>query len=1134
MSLQLVLGNSGSGKSTWLYDYVIDQARAHPKKNYIFLVPEQFTLQTQKEFVVRHPEHSILNIDVLSFRRLAYRVFDELGMMDFVVLEETGKNLALRKAAADREDDLLALKGKIHKTGYISEVKSLISELIQYHVSPEDLKQVQNALEAKNALWYKLNDLIILYEGFSRLLQGRYVTADELETLLAQTASESGMLKGATLVLDGYTGFTPVQNELLEELFPLAESVFVAITVDDREQFFVPPMEQELFSISKKAIQSLCDIARRQGLEIKDPVILVNGKKKRYRDAPALFHLEQNLFRPNALKYIQQKDSVNVQDTIQVCSFFQPKNELHFVAEEIHKLVSQDGFRYKDIAVVTGDVSAYANYAEEIFELYEVPLFLDQKKNILFHPFIELVRAILEIETANYSYETVMRYFRSGLSGLNLDTDLIDLLDNYLLAFGIRGWSNWKKSWVRPASWMDEEQLEKLNEKREEFVQIFTPLHQVFHKKKATLLDMTRALYETLVSLQVQEQIAAQKEQFEAEGLLAQAKENEQIYGIVMDLFDKMVELLGDECVTRTEYAQILDAGFEASKVGIIPPGYDRVLFGDIERTRIDHIKVLFFIGVNDGIIPKNEGKMGILSEYERERLTALNLELAPAAREKAFIQKFYLYLNIAKPSRKLYLTFSKAGADGTARRESYFIHAVLKLFPQLTVRMPTEQGVSTAKSSIQYFLSGLTQAKDGCVSEEWKSLYAWYMHEEEWADQVTDYVEAAFYKHRDSRLDEELTRRLYGTVLENSVTRLERFAGCAFAHFLQYGLKLSERQLYEFAPVDFGNIIHDALEQYAKRMEAGGDDWFHITKDHQSQYAQEALESAIAACRNTALSDGARSLYLVNRMEKVLERTVEALGYQIRSGSFIPENYEVSFQYVQDLSAVNFTLGEEEKMRLRGRIDRLDTWEQEKEIYIKVIDYKSGQASFQLLNVYHGLQLQLVVYLNAAMELMGKKYPNKEVKPAGIFYYHIDDPLLEEQEELTEEEIREQIFAKLKLDGYVNADPKVYRAMDHEMESASNIIPVAVNKDGSLRKSSKAASEEQFAGICAYVSQKILELGTQIMKGEIAVNPYELNGKTPCGYCPYRSVCGFDPRIDGFVYRKLEQHPNFDEMEKP
>ena len=1124
MSLQLILGNSGSGKSTWLYDYVIEQAGAHPDKNYIFLVPEQFTLQTQKEFVNRHPNHSILNIDVLSFRRLAYRVFDELGMMDFAVLEETGKNLALRKAAADKEEGLLALKGNIHKTGYISEVKSLISEMVQYHVSVEDLKQAQGALEAKNALWYKLNDIITLYEGYRQLLEGRYVTADELETLLAQTASESGMLRGATLVLDGYTGFTPVQNELLEELFPLVESVFAAVTVDERESFFTPPLPQELFCISKKSIQFLCDVARRKGVEIKDPVFLENGEKKRYRNAPALFHLEQNLFRPNALKYKEKKGCGSVEDTIRVCSFFQPKNELHYIAQEIHRLVSkEEGFRYKDIAVVTGDMPAYADYAEEIFALYDIPLFVDQKKNILFHPFIELVRAILEMETADYSYETVMRYFRSGFSGL-LDADTLDLLDNYLLAFGIRGFSGWKKSWVRPADWLTEEQLERLNEGRQAFVSVFSPLHQAFHKKKATVLDMTKELYELLELLHVQEQIEAQKEYFESEGMLAQAKENEQIYGIVIHLFDKLAELLGEECISRTEYAQILDAGFEASQVGIIPPGYDRVLFGDIERTRIDHIKVLFFIGVNDGVIPKNDGKMGILSEYEREKLAALDLELAPGAREKAFIQKFYLYLNIAKPSRKLYLTFSKAGSDGAARRESYFIHAVLKLFPQLTVQTPPERGISTAKSSMRYFLSGLEKAKEGGAPEDWKALYAWYMREETWADKAKSYVEAAFYRHKDSKLNGELTKRLYGTILENSVTRLERFAGCAFAHFLQYGLKLSKRQLYEFAPVDFGNIIHDALWQYARRMEAGGDDWFQVTKENQRRYAGEALEAAIAACQNTALSEGARSLYLVNRMEKVLERTVETLGYQIKSGSFLPQNYEVSFQYVQDLSSVNFTLGEEERMRLRGRIDRLDTWEREKEVYVKVIDYKSGSTSFQLLNVYHGLQLQLVVYLNAAMELMEKKYPDKEIKPAGIFYYHIDDPLLEEQEELTEEEIRERIFEKLKLDGYVNSSPEVYHAMDHGMGASSNIIPVVENKDGSLRKSSKAVSEGELMGLCAFVSQKIMELGGQIMDGEIAVNPYELNGKTPCGYCPYRSVCGFDLRIDGFGYRKLDQ----------
>ena len=262
-----------------------------------------------------------------------------------------------------------------------------------------------------------------------------------------------------------------------------------------------------------------------------------------------------------------------------------------------------------------------------------------------------------------------------------------------------------------------------------------------------------------------------------------------------------------------------------------------------------------------------------------------------------------------------------------------------------------------------------------------------------------------------------------------------------------------------------------------------------------------------------------------------MLSRTVDVLGRQIRSGSFVPENYEVAFQYVDRLDAIHFKLSEEERMRLRGRIDRMDLWEREQEVYVRVIDYKSGNTSFQLLNLYHGLQLQLVVYLNAAIELVREKHPGKKVKPAGIFYYHIDDPLLETDEELSEEEIREQIFAKLKLDGYVDADPQVYHAMDHHMQSASKILPVAENKDGTLRKNSKAATQEQFADISDFVNRKIAELGLRMLHGEIAVNPYELSGKTPCGYCPYRSVCGFDERIDGFSYRRLEKFDQADEI---
>ena len=867
MSLQLVLGNSGSGKSTWLYDYVVAQAIKFPKKNFIFLVPEQFTLQTQKEFVNRHPSHSILNIDVLSFRRLAYRVFDELGMMDLAVLEETGKNLALRKVASEQEDGLVLLKRNIHKTGYISELKSLLSELMQYHVTIEDIANAKDALETKSALWYKLSDILTLYQSFCDFTQGRYLVADEIEDLLTQVADESGMLKGSVVILDGYTGFTPVQLRFLETLFPLAHTVMAAVTIDVREPVVGEPKVQELFYLSKKTIQSLYKIAKTQGIEIQEPVVLGDGNQKRYKQAPALFHLEQNLFRRYAATYTNRKENEsNVQDAITICSFFQPKDELYYVAAEIKRCVARTGCRYKDIAVVTGDVPSYANYAEEIFELYHIPLFVDQKKNILFHPFIEMIRAVLEMETSDYSYESVMRFFRSGLSGLS--TDLVDLLENYLLAFGIRGWSRWKKSWVRPADWLKEAELEQLNEKRDEFLRFFTPFHMVFHKKKATLLEMTAALYQLLDDLDVQTHIQEQKEQFEAAGMLAQAKENEQIYGIVIDLFDKMVELLGDTCIARKEYAQILDAGLEAAQVGIIPPGYDRVLFGDIERTRLEHIKVLFFVGVNDGIIPKNEVNGGILSEFEREKLTSFHFELAPTSRERSFIQKYYLYLNVTKPSQRLYLTYAKAGQEGQARKESYFIHAVQKLFPQIKLYEPEESAVSTADSSMKFFLSGLAAAKQGKALEEWKALYAWYLRHKPWADLAASYVDAAFYRHKDAKLDTALTHKLYGTILENSVTRLERFASCAFAHFLQYGLQLSQRQINEFASVDFGNILHHALEQYAKRMEEGGDDWFHITKEHQSQYAAQAIDLAIASCNNTALLDGARNLYLVKRME--------------------------------------------------------------------------------------------------------------------------------------------------------------------------------------------------------------------------------------------------------------------------
>lgn len=1130
MALQFIYGNSGSGKTYRIQKQMIHMAARSPKKNFLFIVPEQFTMQTQRELVQMHPNHSILNIDVLSFNRLAYRIFDELGSFRGRVLEETGKSLILRRIAEEKADELTVLKKNITKMGYIDELKSLISELSQYNITPSQLSEAAANIPEGN-FSYKLKDVQVMYQGFLDFLEDKFVTAEEVLELLADVADQSVILKNSVIFFDGFTGFTPIQNLLVKKLFTLAEDVFVTVTIDIREDFYRLAGSHELFAMSKKMIHSLQEMADVLHIAVKEPIIVAHSGKSRFSDSPALYFLEQNLFRNQGRRYTLGEDA-----DIQIYSLKNPREEMHHTAREIERLVRSGEYHYRDIAVVCGDLSGYANYAKEVFAQYRIPLFVDQKTTIVFHPFIEFLRSVLEVILCDFSNESVFRYLRSGLSGM--DREEVDLLENYCLAAGIRGYRKWSEAFCYLPRGYGEETLSAINEIRRNMVSQFEGLYTELRKKNLTVAGQTKAFYRFICDKEIELKLKQEEEMYEACGDLKSAKEYAQIYKIVMDLFDKIMELLGDEVLPLEEYARILDAGYEACKVGVLPSGYDRVVFGDTKRTRLEHIRALFFVGVNDGIIPMSGGSDGILSEMERERLGEMKLELAPTVREQTLIQKFYLYLTLTKPSKKLYLSYARVNGEGSALRSSYLIHTLLKLYDNLSVQEietePFAQRIVTAESSRALLIEGLESAAEWKRNQEdteiryWSALCRWYESKEEWKDEVRELFSAANMIHADTPISASVTKALYGTVLENSVTRLEQFASCAFAHFLSYGLTLKERAESEFRPVDFGNIFHDVLEKFAEAIRQKKYDWFTITEEESEALLKESMEQALDKNHNLALYENARSVYAKERIYRILKRTVSALLYQVRQGRFVPDSFEMSFSYTEDLKAVNFKLSEEEKMRLCGRIDRIDTLRKEDKLYVKVIDYKSGNTNFQFLNVYYGLQLQLVVYMNAALELMEKRYPEYEAVPAGIFYYHVNDPMIETDEELLEDELKEKIFREFRLNGLVNRDKDVIESLDVSLKEGgsrnSSIIPAGVNKDGSLSKTSKVMDTKEFQALSTYVNDTILHLGRRIMQGDIAAAPYALLGKTACDYCEFASVCHFDSRVKGYEYRTLEE----------
>lgn len=1107
MSLQFILGNSGSGKTEYIYREIVKQAAAHPKKNYLVIVPEQFTMQTQQKLVELAPNHAIMNIDVLSFKRLAYRVFDELGMQELEVLEETGKNLVLRKLAKEQEKNLTILRANMNRMGYIGEVKSLISEFVQYNISPEQLLELAGREDIPQSLRAKLVDVVTMYTAFRDYLKDNCITAEEILNVLKELVPVSSILRDSVMVFDEFTGFTPIQNNLLREFFQVADHIYITLTMDEREDFYHSSGNEELFALSKKTVISLMKIADALHVPVHEPVVLSDSAKKRFAQAPSLAFLEQNLFRGRQEKMKEKPKEIHL------ASAANPLEELTLVAREINALIRK-GYRYREIAVVTGAVEVYKNYIEPLFAKYHIPYFMDTTKEVLFHPFIEMIRAVLEIIADNYSYESIMRFLRCGFCGICEDE--LDRLENYLLAMGIQG----KKAWNRPWIYMPKQEslynLVTLEKLREKIAALLAEVDAVFADKNADVHDGICALYELFQTLDMQKQLWQREAEFLKQGDETKAQEYGQIYQIVLELLEKFNHLLGEEQMDIDSFTEILDAGLSAASVAVIPPGYDSVTIGDIERTRLNHIRILFFVGVNDGIIPKASDAGGIISEYEREFLLAADMELAPSAREQAFIQRFYLYRNLTKPSNRLYISYARVDSGGKAIRPSYLVNVILKLFPELTVNMhedvKAQPDFYTKEAAFDYLLHSTRD-------DSFYALAKWFLNSSD-GPEVKKLLSAEYAGFKEGVISRAVALALYGRTVNAGITRLERYAACAYAHFLQYGLRLREREVRGFENVDMGNLYHAALEHYSLTLEQSEYDWFGITDECSRRFAEDAMEAAFADYPGIVAHATAGETCQMKRMKQIFAQTVRILTKQVQSGRFTPDKFEISFSGLKDSDALKLVLDADVQMQLIGRIDRLDSYRDENKIVIKIIDYKSGNTKFDLVRVYHGLQLQLPVYLDAAMELTRKDYKDYDIQPGAVLYYHIDDPVMEGQEELTEEEAEHALMMALRPDGLVNADESIYLAMDENLEGKSEVIPVELKKSGELSSArSHVATTEEFDLITRYVRMQMKRQGQAIYNGDIRMNPYREGTDKSCNFCPYASVCGIE---NGHTFRHL------------
>lgn len=1109
MALSLITGGAGSGKTEFIYRKIIEQSIAEPESRFFVIVPEQATMQAQKDIIRLHPQHGTMNIDVVSFERLAYRIFSELSLPQPEILDDTGKNMVIRKLAGEKRKELTMFSSHLGQAGFIDEVKSMLSEFYQYGVTPEILGKQMEKDGVSNILNRKLKDMDVIYRAFREFTRERYITLEELLDVLCREAGRSELLKDSIMVLDGYTGFTPVQYRLIGLLLTMAREIYVTVTATEHA-LYCAENEADLFDMSRKMAEKLKLFAREQGVEIRSDITLSDRPLYRFRKSPALDHLEQTMFRYPYRPY--RKDM----GEICLLQAENPADEVGFIVNKIEQLVKKEGYRYREIAVVCGDLAGYAKEFSYQFEKSEIPFFMDEKRDVSGNPLIRLIKSVLEILQRSFDYESMFRYLRTGL--VSEEAEKIDRLEKYVRSMGIRGQERWSMKWEKTFEGGGRLNLEELHLYKEEILAPLLAFKEKAGARGTTVRMVTEALTELLMSLQAEKKLVEKSVWFRENGMEKEAREYEEIYGLVMELFERLCELLGDEEISKKEYLEILNAGFKELKVGMIPAGADRVTVGDLERTRLPKIRALFFAGVNEGVVPADKGKGGILTEQEREVLKKNALELAPTAREEGFMQRFYLYLALTKPEEHLFLSWTTLSAAGKTMRPSSLIGQMKKRFPEIPVRNAEEEREITVSvwAAEKAVIRWLQEPERIGENPELLELYRWLSRDGGQEEKMEKLARACTYSYQESGIGRAAAKELYGSILNGSVTRMEGYAACAYAHFLSYGLELKKRREYELDFSDMGNLFHRSIDLFFHEVRAKGLDFRTIGEKERRALVKSVTEQVAYEYRNTILKSSARNSYLGKKVERITDRTIRALIHQIQKGDFEPEEFEV------DVST-RIALKDGDALNLRGRIDRMDVFEDADKVYVKIMDYKSGSTSFDLSLLYHGLQMQLVVYMDAALAMEKKRHPDKETVPAGIFYYHIDDPILEKSGDMSAEQIEAGILKKLRMNGLVNSSLDVIRHMDREIEKESDVIPVAL-KDGLIQDSkSSVAGGDRFARLSAFVNNSLKTMGEEILDGNTAINPYKQGTRTACDYCPYHSICGFDLKTSGFGFRRFK-----------
>ena len=611
-----------------------------------------------------------------------------------------------------------------------------------------------------------------------------------------------------------------------------------------------------------------------------------------------------------------------------------------------------------------------------------------------------------------------------------------------------------------------------------------------------------------------------------------------------MEVFDHTVEVMGDETFGLERFSKILRIGLGEYRIGQVPPSLDQVIVGSAERFRSPEIKAMILLGANDGVFPSAAIQEGVLSDQDRAALNNIGLELASDTRTQAFDEQFLVYRALTTAGEYLRISWAIADQEGRTLRPSTLISRLKKLFPEISQAsdiisantLEEELNLITAGTpTFRQMVSALRRRMDGeSVQPVWKRVYGWYVSKDEWRQKCESALKSLNYRNVAQNMHPETVRALYGHPALSSVSRLEKYTACPFSFYVQYGLGARERKVYRLSPPDIGTFMHAVIERFSRLLERQHISWREISRDQCREMVSSIVDDMLGRMKGSGIAASKRYRILAARLKRVVGHAVWVIAEHIRLGSFDPVEYEVGFGEGEKYPPIVIELNSGEKIYLQGRIDRVDALETPDGRYLRIIDYKSGYKDFKLSDVYYGLQIQLITYLNALWEDGDGRGQEENGKglchPAGMLYFKIDDPIIRSSSRLSEEEIEKAIKKQLKMKGLLLADVRLIREMDHSIDGTSMIIPATINKSGTLGRNTSAATMEQLTQLRKYIKRLMTGICEEIMRGNTAISPYKKNKSTPCAYCGFRPICQFDAAMKDNRYRILQDR-NDDEI---